>query len=504
MRAVYHVENGDIVFTALPHQVSGAKILEQIAAQMQAKKLPMVADLRDESDHEEPTRLVITPRSNRVDKDALIAHLFATTDLERNYRVNMNVIGLNGLPQVKGLKALLSEWLIFRQDTVVRRLQHRLDKVSARLHILEGLLIAYLNIDEVIAIIRHHDHPKTELMRQFDLSDEQAEAILELRLRHLAKLEEIKIKGEQDKLGKERAQLERTLSSDKRLKNLIKRELQADAKTHGDKRRSPLVERRDARALSQEDIVAVEPLTVVLSANGWVRAAKGHEIDPVKLNYKAGDHFKALAHCRSIEPIVFLDSTGRVYAAPAHTLPSARGQGEPLTGRFNIPNGATIATVLSGEPDKLYLLASSAGYGFIVRLEDLYTKNRGGKAVLTLPPGCHPLPPREITNPDTERLVAVSNEGRMLIFGLHKLPTLSRGKGNMIIRILPKNIENGKEHLAVLEILPENHQLIVYAGKRYLRLTTGNMEKFYGERGRRGLKLPRGFRNVDSIEAQPL
>ncbi|MDM8544299.1 DNA topoisomerase IV subunit A [Desulfococcaceae bacterium HSG9] len=504
MRAIYNIENGDIVITALPHQVSGAKILEQIATQMRAKKLPMVADLRDESDHEDPTRLIVTPRSNRVDKETLIAHLFATTDLERNYRVNMNIIGLNGLPQVKGLKVLLTEWLEFRKAAIIRRLQHRLNKVVTRLHILEALLIAYLNIDEVIAVIRQHDHPKTQLMRQFDLSAAQAEAILELRLRHLAKLEEIKIKAEQDKLGRERKQLENLLKSDARLKTLMRRELKADAKKYGDDRRSPLVERRDARALSHEDIIPVEPLTVVISENGWTRAAKGHEIDPAKLNYKAGDRFKGYTRCRSNSQAVFLDSTGRTYSVPAHSLPSARGQGEPLTGRFNIPNGAGIETVLSGSPDKLLLIASSAGYGFITRLSDLYTKNRSGKALLSLPSGSHPLRPIEISNPETDRLVAISNEGRMLIFGVNKLPTLSRGKGNMIIRILPKNIKSGKEFVTVLIILPAECQLVIYAGKRHLRLTPGNMEKFSGERGRRGLKLPRGFQNVKHAEALPL
>jgi len=501
MRAVYHTENGDIVITALPHQVSGAKILQQIAAQMQAKKLPMVADLRDESDHEEPTRLVITPRSNRVDKETLITHLFATTDLERNYRVNMNVIGLDGLPQVKGLKTLLAEWLAFRKATVTRRLEHRLNKVAARLHILEGLLIAFLNIDEVIAIIRAYDHPKTQLMRQFELSDEQAEAILQLRLHHLAKLEEIKLKAEQDKLERERKQLASILNSEARLKSLMRREMQADAKKYGDDRRSPLVERRDARALNHEEIIPAEPLTVVISENGWVRAAKGHEIDPAQLNYKTGDRFKASARCRSNLQAVFLDSAGRTYSAIAHSLPSARGQGEPLTGRFNIPGGAVIETVLSGSPDKSLLLASSAGYGFITHLSDLYTKNRSGKAILSLPSGSRPLPPLEIAHPDNDRLVAISNEGRMLIFGLHKLPTLSRGKGNMIIRILPQNIKTGKEWLAVLITLPADCQLVIYAGKRHLRLTPGNLEKFMGERGRRGLKLPRGFRNVHRAEA---
>jgi len=379
---------------------------------MHAKKLPMVVALRDESDHEEPTRLVIVPRSGRVDVDALMAHLFATTDLEKTYRVNMNVIGINGRPQVKGLVALLSEWLTYRKDTVRKRLQHRLDKVENRLYVLEGLLIAHLNIDEVVEIIRNQDHPKSVLMKRFGISDEQAEAILDLKLRNLAKLEEIKIRSEQDDLSQERDELKKTLGSAARLKTLIRRELIADTKKYGDERRSLIVERKGAQALTPADIVPVEPVTVVLSSNGWVRAAKGHEVDTANLNYKSGDQFKAAARGHSNQLAVFLDSTGRSYSIPVHGLPSARGQGEPLTGRFNLAPNATFVSVLMGNPEQLLVLASDSGYGFVGKLSELYTKNRNGKVLLTLPPGSQPLAPVPVDKIDTDRLAAISNEGR--------------------------------------------------------------------------------------------
>ena len=500
MRAVFERENGEIVITALPYQVSGAKVLEQIAGQMHAKKLPMVVDLRDESDHEDPTRLVIVPRSNRVDVDALMAHLFATTDLERTLRVNMNVIGTNGRPQVKGLAALLREWLAYRKDTVRRRLQHRLDKVENRLHLLEGLLIAYLNIDEVIEIIRSREHPKPILIQRFNLSDEQAEAILDLKLRHLAKLEEIKIKSEQDELACERDELKKILNSNARLKTLIRKELIAAAEKYGDQRRSPIVEREEAQALSQADIVPVEPVTVVLSSNGWVRAAKGHDVDPANLNYKSGDQFQAAALGRSNQLAAFLDSTGRSYSIPVLGLASARGQGEPLSGRLNPPPEATFVTVLMGAPGRLLLLASDAGYGFVGKLAELYTKNRNGKALLTLPAGSQPFVPQPIDNIDTDLLVAISNEGRMLVFAVKHLPLLARGKGNKIIQIPPSRVALREEFVAELAVLPADSQLIIHAGKRHLTLKPGNIEQFRGERGRRGRKLPRGFRNVDRLE----
>jgi len=499
MRAVYSRENGDIIVTALPHQVSGAKVLEQIAGQMQAKKLPMVADLRDESDHEEPTRLVIVPRSGRVDVPALMAHLFATTDLERSYRVNFNLIGLDGRPQVKDLGALLREWLSFRTQTVRRRLQHRLDKVLDRLHVLEGLLIAYLNLDEVIAIIRREDHPKPVLMQRFGLSDRQAEAILETKLRHLAKLEEIKIRGERDALSKERNHLEKTLNSKARLRTLIRKELAADAEKYGDSRRSPLVCRQEAKALSQVDMGPVEPLTVILSAKGWVRAAKGHEVDPAGLNYKAGDRFLQAARGRSNQAAVFFDSTGRSYVLAAHSLPSARGQGEPLSGRLNLPPGAVVLCVLMDEPDRRLLMASDAGYGFICHLGDLVTRNRNGKAVLTLPKGAQPLLPLPVDDVDKALLAAATSEGRLLLFPLRDLPLLGRGKGNKLIHIPAVRARAREELMTHLAVLGPEDSLQIQAGKRMLTLKPGNLAQFRGIRGRRGQKLPRGFRSVDSL-----
>ena len=499
MRARYEFENGDIVITALPHQVSGAKVLEQIAAQMQAKKLPMVADLRDESDHEDPTRLVIVPRSNRVERDVLLAHLYATTDLERTYRVNLNVIGLNGRPQVKHLVALLKEWLDFRQETVRRRLQHRLDKITRRLHLLEGLLVAYLNIDEVIRIIRTEDQPKAVLQERFGLSAEQAEAILEMKLRHLARLEEIKIRSEQKDLAAERKKLETILGSRARLRTLIRKEIEADAKTYGDERRSPIVRRETAQAITQEEMLPVENITVILSRSGWIRSAKGHEIDPTGLTYKVGDRYLASAHGRSNQQAIFLDSTGRSYALPAHTLPSARGYGEPLSGRLTINTGERFISVLMGADQAPFLLASDAGYGFVVRLGELVTRNRNGKAMLTLPPGAAPLEPIAVRDVETDRVVAVTNEGRMLIFPLKDLPELARGKGNKIIQIPKERARSREEYLTKLFLLPVDQDLIVYAGKRHVTLKGATLEAFVGMRGRRGRKLPRGFRNVDHM-----
>jgi len=500
MRAVFHRENGDIVITALPHQVSGAKILEQIAAQMRQKKLPLVGDLRDESDHEEPTRLVIVPRSNRVDVDSLMSHLFATTDLERTYRVNLNVIGIDGRPQVKPLPVLLAEWLVFRRETIRKRLQYRLDRIISRLHILEGLLIAYLNIDEVIAIIRNEDHPKPILMERFSLSDEQAEAILELKLRYLARLEQIKIEAEIKELAQERDQLEKLLGSKQRLKTLMRKELEADVKKYGDERRSIIVERSNAHALSQSDIIPVEPVTVVLSGKGWVRSAKGHDIDPEQLTYKAGDEFKDAAWGKSSQPAVFLDSLGRSYSMPVHELPSARGHGEPLSGRLNLISGAVFEAVIMGNDDQLLLMASSAGYGFVARLSDLYSKNRSGKAMVTLPSGATPLHPMPIDTPASDRLAAVTHQGRLLVFGIDRLPQMARGKGNKIIQIPTVNIKMGEDFLKILVIVPNGCDLIVHAGKRYLNLKPGNQVDFTGERGRRGKLLPRGFQKVARVE----
>ena len=502
LRARYEREQGDIVITALPYQVSGAKILEQMAAQMQAKKLPMVEDLRDESDHENPTRLVIVPRSNRVDVERLMSHLFASTDLERSYRVNMNVIGLNGRPQVKNLRELLAEWLQFRTETVTRRLQYRLDKVLARLHILDGLLIAFLNIDEVIAIIRYEDDPKAELMRRFQLSDEQAEAILNLKLRHLAKLEEMKIRAEQQELAEERDYLQKTLGSKQRMKTLIRKELQADAEAYGDERRSPIVERRAAEALDETDLTPSEPVTVVLSQRGWARAAKGHEIDPAGLSYKSGDGYLAAARLRSNQAVVFLDSTGRSYSLPAHTLPSARSQGEPLTGRLSPQAGAAFEAVLGGNLNQWYLMASDAGYGFLVQLKEMITKNKAGKALLSLPKGARMLPPVAVADPENDRLVAISNEGRMLVFAVRDLPVLSRGKGNKIIGIPSKRAAGREEVVVALASVTPEQKLLAFSGKRYLALKAADLDAYQAERGRRGNKLPRGFQKVDGLKVE--
>ncbi|MES9850753.1 MAG: DNA topoisomerase IV subunit A [Candidatus Thiodiazotropha sp. L084R] len=500
MRACYDRENGDIIVTALPHQVSGAKILEQIAGQMQAKKLPMVEDLRDESDHENPTRLVIVPRSNRVDVARLMSHLFATTDLERSYRVNLNMIGIDGRPAVKNLRGLLTEWLSFRTETVRRRLQFRLNAVLERLHILEGLMIAYLNIDEVIAIIRYEDDPKSELIKRFSLSEVQAEAILNLRLRHLAKLEEFKIKGEQEELEKERKSLELLLGSKQRMRTLIRKELQADSEKYGDERRSPIVEREAAEALDETDLTPSESVTVVLSEMGWARTAKGHEIDPAGLNYRAGDGFLAATRLRSNQQAVFLDSNGRSYSLPAHTLPSARSQGEPLTGRLSPATGATFCAVRGGQTQQEYLLSSDAGYGFRVGLADMLAKNKSGKALLTLPKGGHVMMPVPITDIESDRVVSISNEGRMLVFPVAELPKLARGKGNKIISIPPKRVASREEFVVAVAVVPKGGTLTAHAGKRYIVLKPSDLDGFQGERGRRGAKLPRGFQRVDRVE----
>ncbi|RCL23884.1 DNA topoisomerase IV subunit A [Pseudomonas sp. AFG_SD02_1510_Pfu_092] len=502
MRAVYRVEDGDIVVTALPHQVSGAKVLEQIAAQMQAKKLPMVADLRDESDHENPCRIVIIPRSNRVDADELMQHLFATTDLESSYRVNINIIGLDGRPQLKNLRTILVEWLEFRTNTVRRRLQHRLDKVEKRLHLLEGLLTAFLNLDEVIHIIRTEEHPKQALIDRFGLSEIQADYILETRLRQLARLEEMKIRGEQDELLKEQAKLQALLGSEAKLRKLVRSELIKDAETYGDDRRSPIVERAEAKALSENELMPTEPVTVVLSEKGWVRCAKGHDIDATGLSYKAGDGFKAAAAGRSNQFAVLIDSTGRSYSLAAHSLPSARGQGEPLTGRLTPPPGATFECVLLPDDDALYVVASDAGYGFVVKGEDLQAKNKAGKGLLSLPNGAKVMTPRPVANREQDWLAAVTTEGRLLVFKVSDLPQLGKGKGNKIIGVPGDRVASREEFVTDLAVIAEGATLVLQAGKRTLSLKADDLEHYKGERGRRGSKLPRGFQRVDSLQVE--
>lgn len=500
MRAAYEIENGSIVITALPYQSSGARILEQIAAQMQAKKLPMIEDLRDESDHETPTRLVLMLRSNRVDVEPLMAHLFATTDLERSYRVNLNVIGLDGRPQVKDLKTLLTEWLDFRTETVRRRLQHQLDRIIERLHILEGLLLAYLNIDEVIAIIRTEESPKPALIARFKLTERQAEAILDLKLRHLAKLEETKIRGEQQQLSRERARLEHLLASEQRLKRLIRTEIEEDAERYGDARRSPIVERAEARAIDETTLIPNEPVTVVLSEKGWVRAAKGHDINADELSYRTGDQFKATAQGRSNQLAVFIDSSGRCYSLPAHTLPSARGLGEPLSGRLTPPDGASFEGVMLGQPEALFLFASDAGYGFVAGLQDLYTKNKAGKAVLSLPAGARVLPPVEVRAYASDWIAAATTAGRLLVFPLSLLPRLPKGKGLKIIAIPLARLAAREEYVAAVAVIPQGGSLVVFSGQRHLTLKPSDLEYFLGERGRRGDPLPRGFQNVSQLK----
>lgn len=502
MRAVWQKdeESGDIIITALPHQVSGAKILEQIAAQMQAKKLPMVADLRDESDHENPTRLVIIPRSNRVDLEQVMQHLFATTELERTYRVNMNMIGTDGRPAVKALNIILNEWLAFRTETTRRRLQYRLEKVEERLLRLAALMIVFLNVDEVIRIIREEDNPKPVLMERFNLIEMQAEYILDTKLRQLARLEEMKIREEQDALQKELDNLKKILESATKLKNLVRKELVQVAAEFGDDRRSPIIERTEAQAFSETELLTADPITVVISDKGWIRAAKGHDIDPAGLSYKAGDSFKFAIHGKSNQSVILLDSTGRSYAIPAHNLPSARGQGEPLSGRINPPSGATFEGALMGADNQRVLLATDAGYGFVAKLEDMASKNKAGKTLLTLPEGSLVLPPQLLHDPENALLAAVSNDGRLLAFPVAELPELARGKGNKIMNIPSARVQTREEFVVAVCVLNKNQILTLYSGKRHISLKMADLEHYKGERGRRGNKLPRGFQKVDKVE----
>ena len=503
MRATWHKEDGEIIINALPHQSSPSKIIAQIAEQMTAKKLPMVEDIRDEADYENPVRIVLVPRSNRVDTDALMAHLFATTDLEKSYRVNMNMIGLDHKPAVKGLLQVLTEWLTFRRTTVTRRLQHRLDKVLARLHILDGLMIAFLNIDEVIEIIRTEDEPKQVLIARFNLSDEQAEAILNLRLRHLAKLEEHQLQAEKDKLEEERSNLELILGSERRLNTLIKKEIQEDAKKYASPRMSQLVEREEAKAISESEMTPAEPVTVILSEMGWVRCAKGHDIDPAGLSYKAGDKYLAHACGKSNQPVIFIDSTGRSYALDPLSLPSARSQGEPLTGKLTLPAGATIEQVIM-EPEKQELLmASDAGYGFICKFEDLIARNKAGKALISLPENAKVLKPETLSE-SASFLVSLTSAGRMLIFPVRDLPALSKGKGNKIISIPAANAKARSELLVKLFLISEQASLEFHSGKRKITLKPEDLQKFRAERGRKGSQLPRGLHsNVDIVVVEP-
>jgi topoisomerase-4 subunit A len=499
-RAVYKEEDDNIVISELPYQVSGNKIIEQIAAQMREKKLPMVEDIRDESDHEERIRIVIEPKK-RADVAQLMAHLFATTDLERNYRVNINVITLEGKPKVMGLRDLLNEWLTFRTTTVTRRLQFRLDKVAKRLHILDGLLVAYLNLDEVIRIIRREDEPKPVLMKRFKLSEEQAEAILETKLRHLAKLEEMKIRDEQKKLAEEREELEGILKSKAKLKKLIASEIEADAAKYGDDRRTKIVEREAAQAIDESELIANEPATIVLSKGGFVRSAKGHEIDARTLTYKAGDEYQHVARGRSVQQAVFLDSTGRAYSVVAHSLPSARGLGEPLSSRVDPPDGAKWRGVMIGEPEDLWLVASDAGYGFTVRLKEAYASKKAGKTLLNIPDGALVLPPAPV--PGDDALVAVTSEGgKLLVFPVKDVPELARGKGNKLFDIPSKKFASREDFLTGLAVVPKDKSLVVRSGERKMTIAWSDLKDYRGQRAQRGSVLPRGWRTVDSLETE--
>jgi len=502
MRATWKREDGNIVIDALPHQSSGSRILEQIAAQMQAKKLPMLDDLRDESDHENPIRLILVPRSNRVDLDELMLHLFATTDLERNYRINLNMIGIDGKPRVKDLRTILSEWLQYRTQTVRRRLQHRLDKVLARIHVLEGLLVAYLNIDEVIRIIREEESPKPVLIQQFKLTDIQAEAILELKLRHLARLEEVRLKGELDELSEERDDIEKTLGSKQRLKTLIKKEIMADAEEYGDERRSGIVERDESRPIDEKSLIPTEAVTVILSEKGWIRAAKGHDIDPESLNYRSGDSYKQSATGRSNQSVVLLDSTGRCYSIPVHNLPSARSLGEPVTSRVTPPDGSTFEGVMLGDGDIRFLLGTDAGYGFIVRTADLQSKNKNGKLILNVPKGARVLKPCRVDDPETQLLASVSTSGRLLLFPVNELPELGKGKGQKFMQIPAAKLKAREEYVQAFCVVSPDQNLLIKAGQRVLTLKPKDYAHYRGERARRGNVLPRGFRNVIDIAAE--
>lgn len=496
-RATYLREQANIVVTALPYQVSPSKVIEQIAQQMRAKKLPWLEDIRDESDHANPTRIVLIPRSNRVDAEQLMGHLFATTDLEKSYRVNMNVIGLDGRPQVKNLKMLLSEWLAFRADTVTRRLKHRLEKVDRRLHLLAGLLVAFLNLDEVIRIIRTEDEPKDVLMARFALSEEQADYILDTKLKQLARLEEMKIRGEQAELEKEREKLSGILDSKAKLRKLIKDELLADAKKFGDARMSPLVAREAAQAIDETELVASEPMTIVLSEKGWIRAAKGHDVDAAALSYRDGDGLLCAVRGRSTLQVAFFDATGRSYSALAHTLPSARGNGEPLTGRFSPPAGAGFQTMATGGNDDRFVLASSHGYGFVTKFENLTGRNKAGKAMLSLSEGATVLTPALTTNPDADRIVAVTSAGHLLAFPLSELPELDKGKGNKIIEI-PK-AKRGTEKVVAIAVVPPGGTLTVKSGARTMSLSFKDLDPYIGPRGSRGGLLPRGWQKVEAL-----
>ncbi|HHQ69729.1 MAG TPA: DNA topoisomerase IV subunit A [Halothiobacillaceae bacterium] len=492
-RARYKLQDGQIIVDALPFQASGSKVLEQIAAQMQAKKLPLLSDLRDESDHEHPIRLVLVPRSRQVDTDALMAHLFATTDLEKSYRVHMNVINLDGRPEVQNLKRMLQQWLDYRRETITRRLRWRLDKIERRLEVLAGFLLAFLNIDEVIAIIRDADDPKADLIAQFGLSERQAEAILEIRLRQLARLEKIAVEREQAELSAERDEITQLLADETAFKAQMRAELREDAEKYGDARRSPLVERGQAQVLDQSRLVPSESVTVVLSQNGWIRAAKGHEVDPQGLSYKAQDGYQSHVRCKSTDALIVFDQNGRAYTLRAHDLPSARGQGEPVTKWVNAPSGSRFIALVAGSEQQRVLLASNAGFGFITQIGALTARQKSGKAVVSLANDAALLNPLPLDSKHS-RIAVIDSAGHLLVIDLAELPLLNKGRGNKLMGI------RGHEHIAHLVPLCDNDTLQIGAGKRSMTIKHSDLTDFVGKRGARGRLLPRGLRRVDSAQ----
>ncbi|OOS25853.1 DNA topoisomerase IV subunit A [Moraxella porci DSM 25326] len=493
MRATYHIDPNQknlVVIDALPYQVSGNKIIEQIAKLMNDKKLPWVVDANDESDNTNPCRIVIELKKGKLDIDKIMSHLFANTDLETSFRVNMNMIGVNGKPEVKNLKTILSEWLSVRRNVVIRRLNHRLDKIDKRLHILAGLLIAYLNIDEVIRIIREEDDPKLELMNRYGLSDIQADAILDIKLRQLAKLEEIELNAERDRLEAERAVIAEQLANPDALTALLIDELTADAKEHGDERRSPVVERNEATSLKATELISAEPVTVVISQAGWIRLAKGHGTDPSEMNYRAGDGYLTHALGKSTERLILLDNTGRSYGLDTVNLPSARGQGDPITSLLNLASGSKIEQLLFNTPHNI-IMASSTGYGFVNSINNLDTAQKAGKTSINLGDGTL-LPVALIDEADTLVAVSVSN-GNLLIFPLDDLPQLAKGKGNKLVNL------KGDETITAITSLSAADSLVISAGKRTLTLKPNDIANYTGKRAGRGAALPKGFGKVNAM-----
>jgi len=501
IQAQWAQEKNDIIINALPYQASGSKILEQIADQMLKKKIPMVVDLADEGDHEEPVRLVITLKSNRVNAEDVMNHLFASTDLQKNYRANMNLISLAGGPRVFDLLSLLKEWITFRKNTVIRRLEHRLDQVNDRLHILEGLLAVYLNIDEVIKIIRESDEPKKEIIREFKLTDIQANAILEIKLRQLAKLEQIKLEEERSKLSDEQKEIETILSSKARLKTLIKKELLEIKENFGEERKSPIKSASNAKVFSEEETLVTEPITVVLSEAGWIRSGKGHEIDPSSLSYRGEDKLQDYARGKSNQTAVFIDSSGKVFSIASHSLPSARGMGEPISGRVNAESGVNFISALIGEPDDKFIFTNTAGYGYISEFSNTISNKKTGKAFMKIPEGASLIKSQKLRE-DHQYIAAVSSIGKLLIFRLDELPILPKGKGNKIINIPTAKFKSKEEKMLDIQLLAEDSNLVVHYGTKTRSLPFKDWQHYISSRAKRGNILAGHLKRVESISEE--